>query len=258
MLKKRSIFSFCRSLGRGVLDLLYPPLRVCPVCGGSFPKYYGDLRICADCLNRLPIITPPLCAVCSRPVRGDESSPCAECRREPRFYRRGKAVFLYTGMIREILHAVKYDFRPELAAAIGTLMAVGIEGIPFYDKIDLIIPVPLHPAKVRSRGYNQAELMAEPVAVSLGKPLQTRILVRNRPTKSQSECGRAERKKNIANAFTVINGQAVAGKNILLIDDIATTGYTLSECARVLLLAGAKEVNVLTAAIGVLEENWRT
>ncbi|HHU50621.1 MAG TPA: ComF family protein [Firmicutes bacterium] len=258
MFKKRSIFSFCRSLGRGLLDLLYPPLLICPVCGGSFPKYYGKLRICADCLKRLPIITPPLCEVCSRPVRGDESSPCAECRREPRFYRRGKAVFLYTGMMREILHAAKYDFRPELATAIGTLLAVGVEDIPFYDKIDLIIPVPLHPAKVKSRGYNQAELIAAPVAVSLRKPLQIQTLVRNKLTRSQSKCGRAERKKNIANAFTVIDGQAVAGKKILLIDDIATTGYTLSECARMLLLAGAKEVNVLTAAIGVLEENWRT
>lgn len=258
MLKKRSIFSFCRSLGRGLLDLLYPPLQVCPVCGESFQKYYGDLRICADCLKRLPIITPPLCEICSRPIRGNEFSPCAECRREPRFYRRGKAVSLYTGMMREILHAAKYDFRPELAKAIGSLLAVGIEHISFFDRIDLIIPVPLHPAKVKSRGYNQAELMAEPVAASLRKPLHTRALVRNKPTESQSRFGRAERKKNIANAFTVIDGQAVAGKNILLIDDIATTGYTLSECARVLLLAGAEEVNVLTAAIGVLEENWRT
>ena len=257
MINKRGIFSFCMSVGKGLLDLLYPPLQVCPVCGERFQKYYGNLCICTECLKRLPLITPPLCEVCSRPIRGKEISPCAECRREPRFYRRGRAVALYTGMMRELLHTVKYDFRPELAKAIGSLLAVGIEHLPFFERIDLIIPVPLHTTKVESRGYNQAELMAAPVANSLKKPLHTQALVRIKPTESQSRFGREERKKNIANAFTVVDSPAVAGRNILLIDDIATTGYTLSECARVLLLAGAGEVNVLTAAIGVLEENWR-
>ena len=203
------------------------------------------------------MITPPRCTVCSRPLRGDQRSPCEECRGEPRFYRRGKAIALYTGMLKELLHTVKYDFRPELADALGSLLAVGLENDPLGDDIDLIIPAPLHPEKQQSRGYNQAQLLAVPVTKALEKPLAIGVLVKVKPTKSQSGLSRKERKTNISGVFAVTDCLGVAGQKILLIDDIVTTGYTLSECARVLLLAGAKEVSVLTLAIGVIEDNWR-
>lgn len=244
-----------------LFDLVFPPRPLCPACGREFQPVYSRLAFCAACLDRLPLLTPPLCPCCGRPWREREAArrvsltaPCRYCRREKRHYERVQAVAVYEGYMREILQAVKYSFRPDLAAAVGSLLAAGVENDPAYDRIDAVIPVPLHPERLAARGYNQGLLLAKPVAAALRAPVLTETLIRKRFTESQSGLGRRERKANVAGAFLVVNCRAVAGKNLLLVDDICTTGYTLSECARVLSLAGACRVECLTAAIGAPEE----
>lgn len=166
------------------------------------------------------------------------------------------AVAVYDGLVRELLHAAKYHFRPDLARGLGTLLAAWAENERRLEPVEVIAPIPLHPQKLMTRGYNQAELMARPLAAALQRPLLTEVLHRVKPTLSQSKLSRQERKANAENAFLVTDCAAVAGKKVLLVDDICTTGYTLSAAARTLLLAGAVSVQALTVAVGVLEEQW--
>lgn len=237
------------------LEVIYPPLSVCPICDQEFTEEYPRLLICKACLRRIPLIFPPTCRFCGRPLKNTKAmDSCLECRKNAKYHTYGSAVAVYDGFMKEILRSAKFDYRPDLATAVGSLLAIKTESDPRYDRVEAVIPVPLHPRKIALRGYNQALLMARPVAESLRRPLLTEILVRIRPTESQSHLGRRARKQNVASAFALTDCSVVAGKRLLLIDDIYTTGSTLSECARVLLLSGAREVEVLTAAVGVLAE----
>src|SRR5690554_1043335 len=280
--KLRGLFTEAAS---AFCDLVFPPQPFCPACGREFQPVYPRLAFCGGCLERFPLLVPPLCPRCGRSwqeektatgatridrtartagankAAGTTSAPgrdltasCRYCRGEKRHYQRMRAVAVYDGYMREILQAVKYGFRPDLAAAVGSLLAVAVENDPAYDRIDAVVPVPLHPERLADRGYNQGLLLARPVAAALRVPVFDKVLVRTRFTKSQSGLGRRERKANVAGAFLVANCREVAGKRLLLVDDICTTGYTLSECARVLLLAGARRVEGLTAALGAPEE----
>ena len=167
------------------------------------------------------------------------------------------AVAVYDGFLRELLHTAKYGFRPDLARGLGTILAVWAENETRLEGIQAIIPVPLHPEKLAARGYNQAELMAAPLATALRRPLYTGVLQRVKPTVSQSKLSRRERKENTRDAFAVVDCPAVAGKEVLLVDDIRTTGYTLSAAARALLIAGARRVKALTMAVGVTTGWWK-
>lgn len=236
-----------------LLDLVYPPLPLCPACGREFTPYYPRIHFCPACLERIPFLLPPVCPRCGRPGKGNRPVGCRYCRKEKHRYERVKAFTVYGGYIKEILQAVKYNFRPDLAGALGSLMAAGMENDPEFERVEAVIPVPLHRRKLAARGYNQALLLAEPLAAFLRAPLLSETLVRKRFTESQSGLRRWERKKNVTGAFQVTNCREVAGKSLLLVDDICTTGYTLSECARVLLLAGARRVECVTAALGAPE-----
>jgi len=167
------------------------------------------------------------------------------------------AVAVYDGYLRELLLTAKYNFRPDLARGLGTILAVWAENETRLEGSEVIIPVPLHPQKLAARGYNQAELMAGPLTAFLRRPLRCDVLQRIKPTVSQSKLSRRARKENMEGAFSVVNCSAVAGKEVLLIDDIRTTGYTLSAAARALLLAGADRVKVLSLAVGVTTEEWK-
>lgn len=173
------------------------------------------------------------------------------------YFEQAMAVAVYDGYMRELLHSAKYDFRPDLARGLGTILAVWAENEIRLEGIEAVIPVPLHPEKLAVRGYNQAKLMAEPLAAVLRRPLYTGVLQRVKPTVSQSKLSRRARKENTRNAFAVVDCPAVAGKEVLLVDDIRTTGYTLSAAARALLIAGARRVKALTMAVGVTTERWQ-
>ncbi|NLC53151.1 MAG: ComF family protein [Firmicutes bacterium] len=239
-----------------LFKLFYPPLPTCVACGATFTSLY-PLAFCQGCLDRIPFITKPVCSRCDRPLRGGDRDPCRECQGETYYFEQAMAVAVYDGYMRELLHSAKYNFRPDLARGLGTILAVWAENETRLEEIDAVIPVPLHPEKLATRGYNQTELMAEPLAVALRRPLYTEVLQRVKPTVSQSKLSRREREENTRNAFAVVDCPAVAGKEVLLIDDIRTTGYTLSAAARALLVAGARRVKALTMAVGVTTEQWK-
>lgn len=246
---------YLKELGLGLKELLFPRVLLCPVCGReeSRRKSLGD-----HCLRQISFIMPPVCGKCGRPNRGVTANEryCRQCREIPYYFARAGAVALYEGLLRECLADLKYRFRPELGAALGVLLVEWVKLHREFLGSDLIVPIPIHRRKLETRGYNQAELLARPLQKYLGIQIKGEIMVRDKMTESQSGLGKTERFANLREAFRVVDAKPLAGKKVLLVDDILTTGATASEASRILLRAGAVTVNVLTLSAGVMDEQW--
>jgi len=237
------------------LDLLFPPC--CLVCG----EVGGGARpsLCDACWGSIVRLAPPWCVVCGRPFsafdgpRAGIDRPdglvdvCGACRRRRPKFTYARSAALYEGAMREALHAFKFSGKTALAGPLGDLLVEACgAGLPLPP--DLVVPVPLHRARERERGFNQAALLARRVARGLDVPFGGRVVRRVRPTRAQADLSGAERRKNVRGAFAARAGAAPCGRHVLLIDDVLTTGTTVSECARVLIDEGALTVGVLTVA----------
>ena len=232
-----------------VLDLVFP--AVCPVCltRSDDPAHRP---FCGPCWAALPVGLGPGCPVCGEPFPGlGGMLPCDACRRTPPPYAFARAVAEYRDGIREAVHALKFGGRPVLATPLGRLLAEsGARALPAPpdEWADGLVPVPLHPARLAERGFNQAELLAAPCAARWGVPILPRVLVRTRPTLPQTDLDPAARRANVRDAFRVPRPAAVQGRRVLLVDDVLTTGATVGAAARALRAAGATAVGVLTLA----------
>ena len=178
---------------------------------------------------------------------------CGLCRRLEQPFVRAAAYGSYEGGLRDLIHLLKYQHIRPAANVLGRMLAEVIEHLEpgFADSKILVVPVPLFPAKLRQRGFNQAELTAK-IALKL-KPTRERyvpcdVLSRIRETQSQTGLTRHQRRENLRGAFRVNHRETVSGSEVLLVDDVFTTGTTVSECARVLIRAGAARVWVATVA----------
>lgn len=194
-------------------------------------------RVCAGDLPRLPADRCPRCAL---PTPGSEL--CGRCLTRALHYDRTLAAFNYGFPLDKLIQAFKYAHRLALAPFLGRELAALAAEV----EADLVIPLPLHPTRLRERGFNQALELARPVAVSLRLPLDARTCSRNRPTPPQAGLPWKERAKNIRGAFHCAGD--LSGRRILLVDDVMTTGASLDECARTLKLHGAAEVTLLVVA----------
>ncbi|MBW1917002.1 MAG: ComF family protein [Deltaproteobacteria bacterium] len=231
-----------QNFGLTILDFFLP--RFCLFCGAAVNSEPGAV-ICPDCRSQVQWIHSPMCPVCGAPFKGvGFDHLCGNCQLHPPPYHRARAVAFYEGVVLEAIHRFKYHRRQVYARVLKEWLATPA-GLEMAQAADLILPVPLHPRRVRSRGFNQALILAQAFsAVPLGRDL----LIRSRWTTPQVGLSGKERLENVRRAFAVTNPEAVAGKNILLIDDVFTTGATVSECAKVLRKAGARQVEVLTVA----------
>ena len=233
------------NLLRAAVSLFYPP--VCEGCGaGIGPKEY----LCAECQARAPRIVAPFCERCSEPFSGaiDGSFSCSNCADQRLYFKAAVAAYHARGIVRRLIHEFKYHQRFYLRHVIGDWLLLVLEdprlgGCHF----DLVVPVPLHPAKQRERGFNQAALLAQTLSSRMLVPVRP-VLERIRYTKTQTAFDRAERMQNLRDAFRLRAGADVRGLQVLLVDDVLTTGSTLNECARVLKRAGASVVYAATAA----------
>ncbi|MEO5855181.1 MAG: ComF family protein [Chthoniobacterales bacterium] len=230
---------------RALISLLYPP--ACAVC--SAPVGFDDY-LCGDCAPKAPKIKPPFCATCSAPFDGaiTETFSCANCAGRDLHFAAAVAVYRSRGVVRKLIHEFKYGPRiylrhPVADWLIATLDDPRLSGRRF----DLVVPVPLHSARKRERGFNQAELLAGLLAAQAGLTLSS-ALERIRYTTTQTAFDRTERMENLHDAFRLRKKADVRGLRVLLIDDVMTTGSTLSECARVLKAGGAVSVHAATAA----------
>ena len=230
---------------QAALALFYPP--TCEGCGGDVPP---NQYLCADCQSRAPRIVAPFCARCSEPFSGAIEGPfsCSNCADQKLHFQAAVAGYQARGIVRRLIHEFKYHQRLYLRYVIADWLAVVLQDPRLSSRaFDVIVPVPLHPAKRRERGFNQAALLAGSLSSRIGVPVRP-VLQRIRYTKTQTAFDRAERLENLRNAFRLRGGADVRGLQVLLVDDVLTTGSTLSECARVLKRAGASSIYAATAA----------
>ncbi|HBG43027.1 MAG TPA: amidophosphoribosyltransferase [Firmicutes bacterium] len=241
MLKKLGRF-----LEAGFCGLLANVDACCPFCGSQAPE--ADTLGCMNCLNRLISINPPICRRCGRPLHNQNSKEayCSECLTHPRFFSAARAVGIYDGFLRQAVLSLKFKSHTRLALPMAGWLKETVYKERLQCSCDLIVPVPLHPQRLYERGYNQAELLSGNLAALMGRRHAPEALSRINNSVQQSTLTAAGRAANIRGAFECLYPGIIAGRKVLLIDDVLTTGSTASECARVLLKSGCIQVTVLT------------
>jgi ComF family protein len=238
--------AFVRQFLTALLDVILPP--ICHICHEFIPNS-GTLHICPTCRERLPLVLSPLCPICGIPFIGvGNDHRCGACLTDPPHYDTARAPFLYEGAIRELIHSFKYNRNTPLRRPLVLLTQEGMDEFLRDLKLDVILPVPLHRSRLRQRGFNQAVLLGRVLSRHFSLPLLPDTLVRIRQTSPQIELSASERRQNVKGAFAVKKTELVAGKRILLLDDVMTTGSTMDECAKELKKAGAALVVALTVA----------
>lgn len=218
-----------------ILHLFFP--RVCAICDTALMR--GEEGLCAHCLDALPRSRFGLLP----------DNPAAKIfhGRVPLSVAGSYLVFRPGGMVQDLLHDIKYRGKKELAETLGRLYSTELLGAGLQ-KPDLLVPVPLHPRKERQRGYNQSTHFAAGLAEILGAEVAPDALRRNSYTDSQTSKGRWSRWENVGNVFSARLPEQIRGKNIIITDDVVTTGATLEACVRAALEAGAASTGVLTMA----------
>lgn len=220
-----------------ILDILFP--RRCPVCG-KITEPAGSL-ICPACFQKLSFVTSPVCKICGKEIEDEQTELCGDCLAHRHAFEYGVSLLNYDGTARHAMAQVKYGNKREYLDFFGAALAVRYGKTIRRMQVDAIVPVPVHNARRRARGFNQAEVLAEIVGRRLGIPVRPELLKRTKRTKPQKNLSAAERLKNLTDAFS-------AGKlpreirSVLVVDDIYTTGSTMEACARALKTAGAKRV----------------
>lgn len=225
------------------LDWIYPP--VCIGCGE--PGY----RLCTKCLEKIQFLTGSICRKCGHPI-SKNAELCKTCADAPPAYDSLRSLARYEGVVRECVHALKYENNQSLGEFFSSWMAELVHDSGWL--VDMVIPVPLSPIRMVERGYNQSALLARPLAISLGIRYKPYGLERIRNTRSQVELSAEERRHNVAGAFEAIP-DIVREKQVLLIDDVTTTGSTIKECTLALKAAGASAVYCLTLARPIQAES---
>jgi ComF family protein len=227
------------------VSLLYP--ATCVVCSANVGRAE---YLCDDCQQRAPRIAAPFCAKCSEPFPGaiTQTFSCANCEHRVLHFDCAVAAYRSRGLVRRLVHQFKYAGQRHLRHPVASWLRETLHDPRLRGRhFDLIVPVPLHPARERERGFNQAELLAELLAASTNLPTRN-VLERIRYTTTQTAYDRAERMENLHGAFRLRKNRDVRGLHVLLIDDVLTTGSTLSECARILRKQGALSVHAATTA----------
>jgi ComF family protein len=207
--------------------------------------------LCKSCVDSLVPVTPPRCEACSQPYSGALGSfVCANCRGRAFHFVCAVAVMQSRGIVRDLIHRFKYGGEVWVGALLSDFLTQGL-GDPRLKgrSFDAVVPVPLHPLRRREREFNQAEVLSRELARKNDLAF-CEALVRLRYTVTQTHFDRRRRMQNLRDAFGLRRNAPVQGKDLLLVDDVLTTGSTLDECARVLLAGGARSVRALTVARG--------
>ena len=234
-------------LKQSFLDLLFPPR--CVGCGRV------GFWLCEQCWAAIEFVSSPVCALCGEPLSNASSRLCLRCRVAPLQIDGIRSVAYFEGVLRQAIHRFKYEGVPALAASLGELLHAGWQTI--RPPGEVIVPVPLHPRRQRERGYNQAALLARSLGTRCGLPVLEETLSRVRDTPPQTGLNAQQRKENMREAFRC-RDESLAGKQVLLIDDVCTTGATLEACSVALRRAKVRSVWALSLARPRIENRERS
>lgn len=225
------------------LGRMLPP--ACPLCGGTFFVLAAD-PFCPRCMATMTPLPAARCSRCALPFVASSahtSHLCGRCIQAPPAYAMAYAAALYEGPLRTAIGCLKFHQRPNLDRPLARLLEARL---PAFLEVDLLVPVPLYPPRLRERTYNQAWLLARELGHRRRLPAAHDVLVKCRATEPQQTLSARQRRENLQGAFAL--NRDVEGKKILLIDDVMTTGVTLDLCSQVLLAAGAERVEVAVVA----------
>lgn len=218
------------------ISLIYP--RICMACGNSLYKH--EKIICNYCLYHLPKTYFHL----------EKDNPVSQ-----KFWGRvnieSVAAYYYfskAGKVQHLIHQLKYNKQKEIGIFVGKLYGIELKNSVLFKNTDIIVPVPLHPKKQRIRGYNQSEMFAKGLSVSMDVDINTNILYRNISSETQTKKSRYKRWENVKEIFKIKDAETLKDKNILLVDDVITTGSTLEACANALLQIPGTKVSIATMA----------
>jgi ComF family protein len=223
------------------------------------------LKMIEDITN---LVFPKICPGCNRPLLKEEESICLHClsnlperltlnneELRQRFYGRlnleeayAFLLFKRKGLTQNLLHSLKYSGNQSLGLVLGQLFGNKCKSLSFFSTIDVVVPIPLHQSKLRFRGFNQSELIADGLASSLSIKLDSKSVIRSIKTSTQTKKTRMERWKNVDQTFKTINSN-LDGKHVLLVDDVITTGATIESCGQTILAAGAAKVSIACLAL---------
>ncbi len=237
-----------------LMDLIYGKQSKCCLCGRSVVAN----EICDFCYEETNDLKRNYssCQVCGRLL--NQGNTCYGCKRGPVSFKYVFSVGPYDGMLKDRIYQFKYGGRRDLAKGFSKLMADNISSFCNFREFGLIVPVPLYWKKQSERNYNQSYLLARELANRTKIPLGKAALIKVNDTPSQTSLNREKRRSNLVDAFRVGNIGVLAGKRVLLVDDIVTTGSTVSECTRVLLEAGVSEVWVSCIAMAIDNREKKT
>jgi ComF family protein len=244
---RRTVYSFLSAAGRVALDLLLPPH--CLTCDAPVD---APGRFCPACFRQAGFITDPCCVLCGVPFshagQGGRDRLCPACRAQAPPWGRARAALRYDTQSRRVVLPFKHGDRTEYAVALAPLMARA--GAALLREAEVIVPVPLHRRRLIARRYNQAALLARALSRLSGVAALPDALRRTKATMSLGELGAAARAEMVKDVFAIRPSRAggIAGRRVLLVDDVMTSGATCGACTRVLLAAGAAGVDVLVAA----------
>lgn len=227
--------------------LLFP--SICRLCGCLLEEP-GERVVCRECLERLIPRRGPLCPCCGRFLEGPaEGHLCRRCLESPPDFTLHRSCAAYAGTLRDIVLLLKYGRAAVLGRALAAFADASLaaeDGL--WHGAEALVPVPLHPSRERARGFNQSRIVARALGRLRGLELVDRCLRKTGNVPPQTSLAAEAREKNVRNAFAVISQGKIAGRTLIIVDDVYTTGATLRECSRVLISAGAREVRALTIA----------
>jgi ComF family protein len=242
-----------KTLSCGIFSVLFP--SACRLCSAPLDNI-SRIPVCTECLDAVQPVRAPQCVLCGDRLTSAQllvgDSRCHSCRDVEPEFARAISFGEYEAGLRGLIHLLKYEAVLPVASVLGEMLAHTIQELlpSCGDVHPLLVPVPLHKNKRGDRGFNQAELLARAAVKYLPQPLElaTGVLVRQRATISQVGLTREQRIENVRDAFRVRERERVRGRVVILVDDVMTTGTTLSECARVLKKFGAERVLAATVA----------
>ena len=231
-----------KNVATASMDLLFPPsCSYCKEITGGINRF-----LCVECFSQLKFIKAPYCTCCGRDFySGSDNHLCGDCLKSSWNFDKARSIFAYEEIIAGLIHGLKYSGD---MTGLETLQHLSRQS-PVSDDLsipDFILPVPLHIKRLRERGFNQALMLEKKIFPEEKEKIRYNILLRQTDTPTQTGLSGKERRENLKNAFIVKRPSEIIGKNILILDDVFTTGSTVNECAKVLKTAGCKRIEVLT------------